>query len=42
VLIGRGAEFTVPNGGTILRSGDRLLVLADRDDLRKTRMAVGL
>ena len=40
VLIGRGNEFIVPNGGTVLESGDSLLVLADKDNLGKTRMAV--
>ena len=40
VLIGRGNEFIVPNGGTVLESGDRLLVLADRDNLGKTRKAL--
>lgn len=42
VLIGRGDEFTVPNGGTVLESGDRLLVLADEPDLAKTRSIVEL
>jgi cell volume regulation protein A len=40
VLIGRGNEFIVPNGGTVLESGDRLLVLADKDNLGKTRKAL--
>ena len=40
VLIGRGNEFLVPNGGTVLESGDRLLVLADKDDLARTRSIV--
>ena len=29
VLIGRGNEFIVPNGGTVIEPADRLLVLAD-------------
>ena len=41
VLIGRGKEFIVPNGGTVIEPGDRLLMLADEADLSKTRMAVG-
>jgi cell volume regulation protein A len=40
VLIGRGNEFIVPNGGTVLESGDRLLVLADKDNLGETRKAL--
>ena len=36
VLIGRDNKFIVPNGGTVLESGDRLLVLADKDNLGKT------
>ena len=40
VLIGRGEEFIVPNGGTVLGSGDRLSVLADKASLLKTRELV--
>jgi len=40
VLIGRGSEFLVPNGGTVLEAGDRLLVLADKADLDRTRSIV--
>ena len=37
VLIGRGAEFMIPSGGTALERGDTLLVLADHDSLRETK-----
>jgi len=40
VLIGRGNEFIVPNGGTVIEVGDRLLMLADEEDLGKTRSIV--
>lgn len=40
VLIGRGDEFIVPNGGTVIELGDRLLMLADEEDLSKTRSIV--
>jgi cell volume regulation protein A len=40
VLIGRGNEFIVPNGGTVIEPADRLLVLADEEDLGKTRSIV--
>jgi potassium/hydrogen antiporter len=40
VLIGRGNEFIVPNGGTVIEPADRLLVLADDEDLGKTRSIV--
>jgi potassium/hydrogen antiporter len=40
VLLGRGNEFIVPDGGTVLESGDRLLMLADQEDLGRTRSAV--
>lgn len=40
VLIGRGSEFIVPNGGTVIELGDRLLMLADDEDLGKTRSIV--
>ena len=40
VLIGRGSEFIVPNGGTVIELGDRLLTLADQEDLSKTRAIV--
>lgn len=35
VLIKRDDEFFVPGGGTVLREGDNLLVLADKDTFRK-------
>ena len=37
VLLGRGNEFIIPSGGTVLEHGDSLLVLADRESLRETR-----
>lgn len=40
VLIGRGNEFIVPNGGTVIEVGDRLLMLAGEEDLSKTRSIV--
>jgi potassium/hydrogen antiporter len=40
VLIGRGNEFIVPNGGTVIELGDRLLMLADEEDLGETRSMV--
>jgi cell volume regulation protein A len=40
VLIARGNEFIVPKGGTVIESGDRLLVLADEEDFGKSRSIV--
>jgi cell volume regulation protein A len=40
VLIGRDDEFIVPNGGTVIEMGDRLLVLAGEEDLATTRSIV--
>ncbi|HSB10195.1 MAG TPA: potassium/proton antiporter [Blastocatellia bacterium] len=40
VLIARGDEFVVPKGGTVIQPGDRLLVLADEQDLADTRAIV--
>src|SRR5215813_501598 len=40
VLINRANEFLVPNGGTVLQSGDRVLVLADKDDLAQTQSVI--
>jgi cell volume regulation protein A len=40
ILIGRGAEFIVPKGSTVVESGDRLLVLADAEALKNTRAIV--
>jgi cell volume regulation protein A len=40
VLIGRGNEFLIPSGGTILEAGDTLLVIADRTSLARTRAIV--
>jgi cell volume regulation protein A len=33
VLIGRNDDFFVPHGSTVLRANDRLLILADKDQL---------
>lgn len=40
VLIRRGSTFIVPKGATAIESRDRLLVLADREDLAQTRRVV--
>jgi cell volume regulation protein A len=37
VLVNRDNEFLVPNGGTVLQSGDHVLVLANKADLAQTR-----
>lgn len=37
VLISRNQEYLVPRGDTRLREGDTLLMLADEDDLKRTR-----
>jgi cell volume regulation protein A len=33
VLIGRGEDFVVPSGGTLIEPSDRLLILGDREAL---------
>jgi len=40
VLINRGDEFFVPGGGTVIKPGDRLLMLADRDALDKVKSII--
>ena len=40
ILIGRGDKFIVPNGGTVIEPGDRLLMLAGEEDLSRTRSIV--
>src|SRR3712207_5854240 len=40
ILIHRGDETIVPNGGTVLAAGDRVLVLADRDLLAEVQARV--
>ncbi len=40
MLIGRGNTFIVPKSATAIESRDRLLVLADREDLALTRQVV--
>lgn len=37
VLISRDGQFVVPQGATVLRSGDNTLVLADADNLSRVR-----
>lgn len=40
VLINRGDEFFVPGGGTVIKGGDRLLMLADRDAIDKVKSII--
>lgn len=43
VLIDRGGKFVTPNGGTVLESKDKLLVMVDNDEeLEKVNAALGL
>lgn len=37
VLISRGDDFIVPNGGTVINTGDRLLLLADKEAVERTK-----
>ncbi|RPH35586.1 potassium/proton antiporter [bacterium] len=37
VLLTRGNKFLVPNGGTVLETGDAVVVLACKDDIAKIR-----
>jgi cell volume regulation protein A len=37
VLIGRGSEFMIPSGSTVLNQGDSMLVLVDRESLQDAR-----
>jgi len=41
VLIGKGNRFIVPNGGTMLEAGDRLMVLADTESLKIVKEILG-
>ncbi|HHX44554.1 MAG TPA: potassium/proton antiporter [Chloroflexi bacterium] len=41
VLVGRGDEYIVSNGRTVIREGDRLLVLAEEDMLRDVQPRLG-
>lgn len=41
VLIDRDGDVLVPRGETVVRAGDRLMVLADLDDLATVRRRVG-
>lgn len=41
MLLQRGDDFLVPEGRTIIRGGDRLLVLAEGDTLAEVRHIVG-
>jgi potassium/hydrogen antiporter len=40
VLVSRGDDFLAPRGATVLRRGDRILVLAHREDLDRIRALV--
>jgi cell volume regulation protein A len=40
VLVSKMEECFTPNGGTVLGAGDKLLLLADKDDLPKIRTLV--
>ncbi|MFY9556261.1 MAG: potassium/proton antiporter [Blastocatellia bacterium] len=40
VLVGRQDTFIAPKGGTVIKADDRLLVLADEEDLNKTRALI--
>jgi potassium/hydrogen antiporter len=40
VLISRGDDFIAPRGATVLRPGDRLLVLAPKGDMGRVRAAL--
>lgn len=39
-LIGRDGEFFVPTGSTVIKPGDRLLILSDKDVLAKARSLI--
>jgi Trk K+ transport system NAD-binding subunit len=41
VLIGRDDELVTPNGGTVIESGDTLLVMADKRARAEVRAIVG-
>lgn len=41
VLLSRDDVFVVPRGSTVLRAGDRLLVLAEREELPQLRKLIG-
>ena len=36
VLVGRGSEFIIPSGSTVVNQGDSMLVLADKESLKHT------
>ena len=40
VLIGRNGEFFVPTGGTVIKPGDRLLMLSDKDVQARVRSLI--
>lgn len=42
VLIGRGNNFFVPSGGTVLEAGDTLMVLADPESLEQVRRLLAI
>lgn len=41
VLVGRGDEYIVSNGRTVIQEGDRLLVLAEAEQLSKVKPRLG-
>ncbi len=42
MLIERGETSLVPRGGTVLKEGDKLLVLAEIDDIPEVRSIFGV
>jgi cell volume regulation protein A len=42
ILVGRQEDFLAPNGSTVLAAGDRLLVLANRNDVAGLRELAGV
>ncbi|MGH9628034.1 MAG: TrkA C-terminal domain-containing protein [Bryobacteraceae bacterium] len=40
VLVSRDNDFIAPRGGTVLQKGDRMLVLAEKDDFGEVRSMV--
>jgi hypothetical protein len=40
MLVGRGDNYIVPRGATVLRERDALMILTDRDDIKKLRAVI--
>ncbi len=40
VLIARNGEYQLPNGGTCLQAGDKLLVLSERDAFQRVQSQI--